>query len=76
MKIREKEYDRLTAEANEMLEAGESRKDVLNWLNKQVNALTSTCISEQSQLSPNKEEWKDRLEGAEAARDDFAGIDP
>lgn len=72
MKLREKEYERLTSEANEMLAAGESAVDTYLWLNKQVDSLTLSCISRQRQLSPDKEEWKDRLEGAEAARDDFA----
>lgn len=71
MKLREKQYDLLTTEANERLDSGDSRADVLEWLNKQVNSITNTCISKQSYLAPDKEEWKDRLEGAEEARDQF-----
>ena len=71
MKLREKQYELLTDEANERLESGESREDTLEWLNKQVNSITNTCISKKSYNAPDTEEWKDRLEGAEDARDQF-----
>lgn len=71
MKLREKQYELLTAKANERLEAGESRADTLSCLNDQVNSITNTCIRKQSYTAPDKEEWKDRLEGAEEARDQF-----
>lgn len=71
MKLREKQYKLLTDEANKRIEVGESRADTLDWLNNQVNAITNTCISKQSYAAPDKEEWKDRLEGAEEARDQF-----
>lgn len=72
MKLREKEYERLTAGANARLEAGDSREDTLKWLNYQVKLLVNACIRKKYYNAPDTEKWKDRLEGAEAARDDFA----
>lgn len=72
MNYRENQYEKLTAEANARINKGESVESTLEWLNSEVNSITRTCISKQSYTAPDKEEWKDRLEGAEEARDQFA----
>lgn len=71
MNYRENQYEKLTTEANARVSNGESIESTLEWLNSEVNSITLICISKQSYLASDKEEWKDRLEGAEEARDQF-----
>lgn len=71
MDYRENQYEKLTTEANTRINNGESIKSTLRWLNSEVNSITLICISKQSYTASDKEEWKDRLEGAEEARDQF-----
>lgn len=71
MNYRENQYEKLTAEANARINRGESIENTLEWLNSQVNSIMHTCIIKQSYIASDKEEWKDRLEGAEEARDQF-----
>lgn len=72
MNYRENQYEKLTAEANARINKGKSIENTLEWLNSQVNSIMHTCIIKQSYIALDKEEWKDRLEGAEEARDQFA----
>lgn len=71
MNYRENQYEKLTTEANTRISNGESIESTLEWLNSEVNFITRTCISKQSYTASDKEEWEDRLEGAEEARDQF-----
>lgn len=68
---RQDAYNILTEVADRMTQDGASPQDVLKWLNEKVNIHTNACISKKRHGDDDAEKFKDYLEGAEWARDEY-----